>query len=350
MKKNFWKGLAAGVVVMVAIIPFTSTGITIKWRPIKPTANQTTPLTDEQQGIMAVRSVKASVVSITGTRSGLAAAMISGSGFIVSSDGYIVTNNHVVSESDFVYTVTLLDGKKFPAKVMGLDMYNDVAILKIEANGLTAVRLGNSEDLETGQTVFAIGNALGRYQNTVTRGVVSGIGRTAYTSTDPALPRLINLIQTDAAINPGNSGGPLVNMTGEVIGMNTIRDTGAESIGFAVPISRVQSSVDQLKKFGKVSKPYIGITFLTLIPGLQQIEGGASEGSYIDYVAPGSPAERAGLKSGDIITSINKEVLNGDKELDVVVSQYSAGTQILISYLRGTQKNETVLVLGEYAK
>src|SRR3989344_3597028 len=223
----------------------------IKLNPIKPGQKLIAQISDEQQAILAVRKAKASVVSIEGFKSLLGngnstptVEPTNGSGFIYSADGLVVSNSHVVQDPLAEYTVVLANGSKYPAKVLGLDKFNDVAVLKIEAKNLPASALANSDDLETGQSVFAIGNSLGIYQNTVTRGVISGLGRMVSVGTpQDAKPRFQNLIQTDAAINPGNSGGPLVNFLGEVIGINTAIDRTGEGVAFAVPVNLVKSSV-----------------------------------------------------------------------------------------------------------
>lgn len=347
----------------LAFLASQSFGLSMPFTSIKPVAQQVTPvLSDEQQGILAVRSVKASVVNIVGTgkpqNDGKQVEVVYGTGFIIDPDGFIVSNNHIVEDSNMTFTVVFADGNEYPATVLGQDQYSDVALLKIEAKGLPVVRLGDPQSLETGQTVFAIGNSLGKYQNTVTRGVVSGLGRiidwadvaNATTSSSPQ-PRMQNLIQTDAAINPGNSGGPLITMAGEVVGMNTFIDTSAEGVGFAVPISAVRSSVDQLRAFGKVSKPYLGVVFLTLSKTRQLLQQtSVSQGALITSVAPDSPAARAGITGNDIITHINHEQLTETNELDAVLSKYEAGNQVLVTLLRKGESIDLPLIIGEYNK
>ena len=327
----------------------------IKLNPIKPFKNQA--LTDEQQGILAVRKAKASVVSVFGEDTvlevnGVPTALepIAGTGVIISADGYIVSNSHVVNKEKVQYRVILADGSEYPAKILGLDKYNDVAILKIEAKNLPAAILGNSDDLETGQTVFAIGNSLGKYQNSVSRGVVSGIGRSVDIG-DPEnpKPRYLNLIQTDAAISPGNSGGPLINMAGEVIGISTLIETTGQSVGFAVPVNGVKTSVDQLKAFGKVSKPFLGIAYQTInkaVKILRQLN--QDQGAYVLQVGDLYPAGRAGILPGDIIIEVNHEKITERNELDVVITKYRAGTTVLLTFLRGNEKMETPVLLGEF--
>jgi serine protease Do len=275
---------------------------------------------------------------------------VSGTGFVFSSDGYIVTNEHVVDDQANTYSVVFADGSSKPATVLGRDKFNDIALVKIDAKSLTAAALGDSNGLETGQTVFAIGNSLGKYQNTVTRGVVSGIGRAVTVgSQDAPKPRLQNLIQTDASINPGNSGGPLINMAGEVVGMNTVQETGAEGVGFAVPINTIKDSVNQLKTLGKVSRPFLGLTYATVTPIIHDVNKLASnEGAVVINVQPGSPADVAGIKYGDIVTAINKVAITHNNELDTEILRYQAGMQVLVTLLRNGQQVDFPLILGEF--
>lgn len=343
--------LGVGVIAFGLILGVHSFGASTKQAPVSA----------EQQGILAVRGAKPAVVSILGTNvgginnattTGLVVApvnTISGSGFIVEANGLIVSNNHVVSDASLNYTVTLTDGTQYPAKVLALDKYDDIAILKIDAKGLPVAKLGDSDSLETGQSVFAIGNALGEYQNTVTRGVVSGLGRaiTPPTSDGSLAPRLQNLIQTDAAINPGNSGGPLIDISGNVIGMDTLIDTSGNGLGFAIPINTIKSAVNQLEVYGKVQKAYLGVKFQTLDPSLSgQYNVSVSDGAYIAEVAAGSPAAAAGLQNGDVIIAINHEKLNQVNQLDTVAGKYNPGAQILVTYMRGKQQLDAALVLG----
>ena len=189
-----------------------------------------------------------------------------GSGFIVSPDGYIITSNHVVSDRSADYTIILEPKKKYPAKVVSRDPINDIAILKINAKNLPYLGLGDSEKIELGQTVIAVGNALGEFHDTISTGVVSGLSRyiTAFSGLNRQAERLRGLIQTDAAINPGNSGGPLVDIEGKVIGINTAMVMGAQNIGFAIPINYAKKDLEEVKKFGKVRRPFLGVKYVIL--------------------------------------------------------------------------------------
>ncbi|PIZ27984.1 hypothetical protein COY43_02985, partial [Candidatus Berkelbacteria bacterium CG_4_10_14_0_8_um_filter_35_9_33_8] len=233
-----------------------------------------------------------------------------GTGFIITSDGIIATNKHVVSEENADYTIITADGKSYKPKILAKDISSDLAVLKIEANGLPVVDLGDSSKLEVGQWVVAIGNALGEFDNTVTVGVISAKERQIKASSSPsgATEQLTGLLQTDAAINPGNSGGPLVNMAGQVIGVNTAIVGNAQNIGFAIPINSVKKTIDQVRTTGKIVRPYIGIRYIPITKEVAQLNnlpinygviivGGQGEAA----VLSNSPASKAGLKEGDII-------------------------------------------------
>ncbi len=356
------KYIVTFVVIILVFVAGQATSATIKLNPIKPTANNKN-LTDEQQGILAVRTVKASVVNIIGVPKvinldskvsgdtitlNLPASAVSGTGFILEADGLIVTNNHVVEQVDLDYTVVFADGTEYPATVIGRDKFDDVALVKIEAKNLPIVKLGDSNALETGQTVFAIGNSLGRYQNTVSRGVVSGLSRAVDESNVNSLPTTHNWIQTDAAINLGNSGGPLINLAGEVVGMNTLYDTAGTSLGFALPISTIKDAVSQLKTFGKVSRPYIGIRFSTIDTRLHLVkELPVKNGALVVEVVKGAPADSSGVLAGDIIIEVNEHVINQQNPLDAVVQKYQAGNQVTLKIIRAEQNLSLPVVLGE---
>ncbi len=319
-------------------------------------------LPEEHQSILAVRKVKPSVVSVIGRKplsevkdldlKGLDPLVVTrGTGFIIDSEGYIVTNNHVVATENLHYSVKLLDGRNFPATVVGFDKFSDIAVLKIATDGLPAVNFGNSDALETGQTVFAIGNSLGRYQNTVTKGVVSGLSRAVDVSnTFNPLPRLQGLIQTDAAINPGNSGGPLVDMNGEVVGMNTVIDSQGQNIGFAIPINTIKKAAAQLKDLGKFSRPRVGIFYKTIDETTRIIKGWSEDfqGALVLGVAPFGPAAKAGILEGDIIIDIDRKVITEINELDLIVREYEPGNQVLVTLLRNGERVDLPLILGEF--
>ncbi|WP_421655903.1 HhoA/HhoB/HtrA family serine endopeptidase [Leptothermofonsia sp. ETS-13] len=265
-----------------------------------------------------------------------------GSGFIIKSDGLILTNAHVVSGADTV-TVKLKDGREFQGKVMGTDSLTDVAVVKIQANNLPTVALGNSDNLRPGEWAIAIGNPLG-LDNTVTVGIISGTGRR---SSQVRVPdKRVNFIQTDAAINPGNSGGPLLNQRGEVIGMNTAIIGGAQGLGFAIPINTAQRIANQLIAKGKVDHPYLGIQMTTLTPELRRqinssnetdINVQDDEGVLIIGVMRNSPASRAGFKMGDVIKKINGQPVKTADEVQQAVDRASIGGTLQVELRRNGQ-------------
>jgi len=263
-----------------------------------------------------------------------------GSGFILKSDGLVLTNAHVVNGADTV-TVTLKDGRDFTGKVLGEDELTDVAVVKIQANNLPTVGIGDSEQLRPGEWAIAIGNPLG-LDNTVTAGIISGTGRS---SADVGVPdKRINFIQTDAAINPGNSGGPLLNQQGQVIGMNTAIIGGAQGLGFAIPINRVQEIANQLITEGRVEHPYLGIQMTTLTPAIREslsqdpgVQVQAEQGVVIVGVARNSPAARAGLRPGDVIQQINGRPVNSADEVQQAVDDSTIGGNLPLAVNRSGQ-------------
>ncbi len=280
----------------------------------------------------------------------------SGSGFVVSSDGLIITNKHVVSDEKAEYTVLLNDGSKLPARVLARDPIQDLAILKVAPPevGLTPLILGDSDSIETGQGVVAIGNALGEFKNTVSVGVVSGLGRTIVAQSGTGAESLQELIQTDAAINPGNSGGPLLNLRGEVIGINTALARGAENVGFALLINKAKRDIESVKSTGRIIYPFIGVRYAIITKELQDknklpVDYGAwvLKGGNEPGVLPGSPAAKAGLKEGDIILSMNGEKIDINKPLAVQLLKYNVGDTVTLKVLRDKQGLEVKVTLEE---
>lgn len=354
----------ASVLVAACIIFLAGSALSenIKLNPIKPGNKVAAQITDEQQAILAVRKAKASVVSIVGitkpttaTSNGPGISVkapqqeaVSGTGFVLEQDGLIVTNNHVVEDANLNYWVILADGSRYAATISGQDKFDDLAFLKIEKTGLSPAVLGDSSSLETGQTVFAIGNSLGRYENSVTRGVVSALGR-ALSEPGAQAPRINNLIQTDAAISNGNSGGPLINLSGEVVGMNTLIDTSGYSLSFSIPVNVIKDSLQQLKTFGKISRPFLGVEFKT-IDQIDKLENNVAveNGAIINTVAPNTPAALAGIKPGDIVISVNGQSLGYNRELDSEIQSYQAGSQVMLKILRKSETIDLPVILGEY--
>ncbi|MEQ9234512.1 HhoA/HhoB/HtrA family serine endopeptidase [Coleofasciculus sp. E2-BRE-01] len=271
-----------------------------------------------------------------------------GSGFIINTDGMILTNAHVVDGADQV-DVVLKDGRTFAGEVLGTDPVTDVAVIKVEADNLPIVTLGDSEPLKPGEWAIAIGNPLG-LDNTVTTGIISATGRS---SSEVGVPdKRVQFIQTDAAINPGNSGGPLLNASGEVIGMNTAIIQGAQGLGFSIPINTAQRIAQQLIATGKVEHPFLGIQMVTLTPELKEninknpnsgLTVDESKGVLIARVMRNSPADKAGLRAGDVIHEINGESIKDAEDVQKVVQMTPIGSDLNLE-LRRDRKNVEVTV------
>ncbi len=280
-----------------------------------------------------------------------------GTGFIVSADGYILTNKHVVSDSEAEYTVLMNDGKKYDAKVLARDPINDLAVLKINASGLPTVKLGDSSDLKVGQTVIAFGNALGEFRNTVSVGVISGLSRSITASgPDFGSENLTGVIQTDASINPGNSGGPLVDLTGRVIGINTAIVKGAQNIGFAIPINDAKPVVESVKKTGRIIRPWLGVRYVMINEEIAKSNKlPVKEGALLIRgtnrtdlaVIPGSPADKAGLVENDIILEVNGKKLTSNYTLSQAVSARRPGEIIKLKVLHKGSKKAVSVKLEE---
>ncbi len=269
-----------------------------------------------------------------------------GSGFILSSDGMIVTNKHVVSDTQGKYQIITNDDKKYTVQKVYRDPLNDVAILKIDPNenastSLPPINLGNSSNLQVGQYVIAIGTALGEFRNTVTTGVISGLGRgiTAGSPFEGFVEKLDNVIQTNAAINPGNSGGPLLNSSGQVIGVNTAVSESGQNIGFAIPINVIKDSLNNFNQTGQFNRPYLGVAYKTISRDLALLDN-IPEGAYVQQVVQGSPAEKAGVQQGDIIVKIDGQRISGTTELSTLISKKKVGDTITISVYRDNNQND----------
>lgn len=271
-----------------------------------------------------------------------------GSGFVVGRDGLIVTNKHVVSDRGVKYSILTNDDKKFEVERIYRDPLNDVAILKVNTDTLKPVEMGDSDNLRVGQFVIAIGSALGDFRNSVTTGVISGLGRgiTAGSAWEGFAEKLDNVIQTDAAINPGNSGGPLLNSSSQVIGVNTAVASGGQNIGFALPINVIKQSIDNFNKTGQFDRPFIGVSYVVLTPEVAKVND-LVPGAYIESVVSGSPAEKAGLKSGDIIISVNgKNIEKEEFELSQAISENKIGDEVALRVWNGGDTREVKVTLG----
>ncbi len=283
-----------------------------------------------------------------------------GTGFIVSEDGLVLTNKHVIFDEKAEYTIFTTDGKRYPAKILAKDPVQDLAVLKINAknqkNSFPIVKLGDSDKLQIGQTVIAIGNALGEFRNTVSVGVISGLSRTISALGSGGYVEILeDIIQTDAAINKGNSGGPLLNLKGEVIGINTAMAETAQNIGFAIPINIAKKALARVKETGKIVYPFLGIRYTLINENIKEknnlsvdygawvIRGEKGEAA----VVSGSAADKAGIKEGDIILEVNDEKITQENSLSKIIQKHNVGDKITLRVLRGDKEMDLEAVLGE---
>jgi len=271
-----------------------------------------------------------------------------GSGFIISKDGYILTSGHVVADPDADYTIIISPEEKYPAKVLARDPINDIAVLKIKGKNFPYVELGDSDQIELGEDVLAVGNPLGEFHDTLSSGIISGMSRLiqAKNHVTQRSQRLRGLIQTDAAINPGNSGGPLLNMAGQVIGINTAAVMGAQNIGFAIPINYAKKDLEEVKKFGKIRLPFLGVKYVILNKEIAQknklsVDYGAlivRENLGESAIVKGSSAEKAGLKEFDIILEAKGEKITNENPLSSILQKCQIGETIELKIIRNKKK------------
>ncbi len=319
---------------------------------------------DQQSAVISVaKKVGPSVVSIVSSSSQIDPFSGSsqlqetgaGTGMIVTTDGLILTNKHVVSDGQ-TFTVITSDGKQYKnAKVIGTDPSNDIAFIKVDGGSFTPVELGDSDKVEVGQSVVAIGNALGQFQNSVTTGVISGKSRPITASSGNSAEKLTGLFQTDAAINPGNSGGPLVDIDGKVIGMNTaVAGEGAQNIGFAIPINDAKADLASIQSKGKISRAYIGVRYIPLNAQIAQANNlSVSEGALVYgsgsnlAVVPGSPAAKAGLTQGDIIVKYNGQAVTENNPLSGHIAKSKPGDTVTLTILRDGKQQDIKVTLEE---
>lgn len=281
----------------------------------------------------------------------------SGTGFFVSSDGLVVTNKHVVSDDGADYTVFTSDGKEHKATVLARDPVQDMAVMKVDGAGFPTLTLGDSDTIKAGQTVIAIGNSLGEFSNSVSRGIISGLGRDVTAGSGFGEEEtLTNIIQTDAAINPGNSGGPLLDISGRVIGINVAVARGAENIGFAIPINSVKRAVEDVEKTGKISIPYIGVRYAIIDEEAQK-----DNNLPFDYgaivlrgtkptefaVIPGSPADKAGIVENDIILEIDGTKIDADHPLGTIIAGYRPGDTVTLKVWHKGDTKDVKVILEE---
>jgi serine protease Do len=270
-----------------------------------------------------------------------------------------MTNKHVVADTAATYTVVTADGKQLTgAKVVARDPINDVAFIRVTASGLPAAAIGDSSAVKVGQRVVAIGNALGQFQNSVTSGIISGLGRPVVagdSSTGTATESLSNLFQTDAAINPGNSGGPLLNLDGQVIGINTaVAGQNAQNIGFAIPINDVKAQIDSVKSQGKIVRPYLGVRYVQLTKAVATANNlKVSDGAWLKgdaqnpAVIPNGPAAKAGLKDGDIITKVGNDTITPTNSLQALVGKHKVGEKVTLTIIRDGNQQTIDVTLEE---
>ena len=280
-----------------------------------------------------------------------------GTGFIIASDGLIATNKHVIFDDQASYTVVTADGKRYEAKVLARDPFIDLGFLKIEAKNLPTAKLGNSDKLQIGETVIAIGNALSEFSNTITKGVVSGIKRRV-TAGGPGIGSEVieEAIQTDAATNPGNSGGPLVNLRGEVVGINTAVSSAGQNVGFAIPINPAKLAIESIRSVGRIVRPWLGVRYIIINPELAQ-----ENKLPVDYgalivrgdrrtdlaVVPGSPADKASLRENDIILEIDKVKITEETSLASQIQKHKVGDTLVLKVLSQGKEKEIKVVLEE---
>ena len=330
----------------------TSTAQIVNKNITLDSSNISTAITD------IVEEIEPAVVTVNGTIPGTqtffgktADSQVTGSGFIISSDGYIVTNNHVVEDASKL-SVMLNDGTELPAEIVSRDIYADLAVLKVEGTMPAVATLGNSEDLKPGETVIAIGSPLGTFRNSVTVGVVSATGRTLDTGEGYNME---NLIQTDAAINSGNSGGPLLNLAGEVIGVNALVVRGsssssasAEGLGFAIPSDTVKLISDQILEKGYFSRPYLGVGVQNISSSISKRYGFSVDwGGYVTEVIAGSPAAEAGIQIGDIITRLGNLKITEDTPYLNALFTFQPGQTIEVEFYRNNQRMTVTITLAE---
>jgi serine protease Do len=323
------------------------------------------PVTQEETDIAnVVEKVSPSVVSIVTTSQtvspyyGAQEEDSAGTGIIISKDGYVLTNKHVIDGASTVQVVTS-DGTTYDkVKVLGSDPLNDVAFLKIpDVSNLTAAELGDSSSIRVGQKVVAIGNSLGQYQNTVTSGIISGTGRPISAQSGDNVENLTDLVQTDAAINPGNSGGPLLNLAGQVIGINTAIIQDAQGIGFSIPINATKGALKGVLAGKGVHRAFLGVNYVTVTADVaKHYKLPVKEGAYVygsssqASVVSGSPADKAGVKDKDVITKVGGIEVGDKGDVSSLIAEYAPGDTIQLTVLRDGKTKTLNVTLSEYKK
>ena len=328
---------------------------------LAPTADESAVANVADKASKSVVSIITNIEESSSLRTTTRQSAAAGTGIIVSKDGYIVTNKHVVSKASSIRVIAS-DGTRYDdVRVVGEDLLNDIAYLKLEVGNtvLTPLSLGDSATVRVGQSVVAIGNALGRYQNTVTSGIISGKGRpvTAATSGNSTqrTESLTDLIQTDAAVNSGNSGGPLLNRSGQVIGINVAVATNAQGISFAIPVNAMKGTLKSVLAGKGVRRAYLGARYVMLTPDIaKQVGTSAKEGAYVmtsgdkSAIVAGSPADKAGLREKDVITKINSLVVGKQGDVSSLIGEYQPGDVLALTILRDGKERVVRVTLSEY--
>ncbi len=326
----------------------TPTAIMADW--VTPDVSSGTEISKYPDFIPLVEQVRPSVVAIDVTvvsfdvLSGSVPQEGSGSGWIIDESGLIVTNNHIVSGAESI-TITLDDGRSFQAAIIRTDRVSDIAVLKINASGLKAAKIGNSTQLKVGQWVMAMGNSLGRGIS-ATKGIVSNLDVTIRVSIWEAL---YNLIQTDAPINPGNSGGPLFNLAGEVVGITSVKvaEVGVEGTGYAISMDQALPIITDLVKIGYYSRPWIGVSLYSVDSiVVLRYRLSVDKGALVTRVAAGSPADKIGIKPGDVITAIDNKAVANVAELNKILHNYQIGQSVTLTYYQGIAPNTVTITLA----
>jgi 2-alkenal reductase len=360
-------GAAVGGVVVYRTVSQNQPANVVASSPVQPVIQASNnaaqqPLTlnttDIQTTItQAAKLVGPAVVTVSGTIPGQMSQFgptgpqsVSGSGVFISEQGYILTNNHVIDGVTGI-TITLADGTTEAATLVGADMYSDIAVLKTTGKIPAVATLGNSDALTPGDTAIAIGSPLGDFKNTVTVGVISATGRSIDTGNGYSID---GLIQTDAAINQGNSGGPLVNLAGQVIGINSmiVRNSGtgtvAEGLGFAIPINTAAAVANQIIQTGYITRPYMGVNIQPITPDIANAYNlPVQYGAYVTSVASGSPASKAGIRTGDIITSFGGTAIDGSHSFINLLFSFKPGDQVTVVFNRNGSSQQVQLTLTQ---
>ncbi|MFH1427591.1 MAG: trypsin-like peptidase domain-containing protein [Patescibacteria group bacterium] len=361
--------------ILITILIFSSAYVGgLSWQYFNNTAIADNLSLDEQEAtIRAIKKVSPAVVSIivdeekdvinltTGVVTKVKDRVANGTGFLISADGYILTNRHIIdsgtNRDNAQYQILMSNGKKYYAQFIGNDPAKDLGVLKIFDKDLPYIEMGDSNDLAQGTTVMTIGNALGKYQNSVTKGIISALGRDIEASDNHGnMESLANVIQTDADINPGNSGGPLVNLAGKVVGINVALDRGGQSIGFAIPINDAKVIVNSIRTEDRVVRPSLGVRYAMLTPELAAKNNlSRNNGAWIARDSKGnpgvlldSPAEKGGIWENDIIFEINAIHINDSNTLFDVIQKFKPGARIGLKIQRGNKVIIRIVTLGEF--